>query len=181
VEWRPFQIDPGTNIKGETVDDYCNRRWGGAGWTHQLKSEGRKDGANFGNWKWWPHTSKAHQLIQYCKTKKIASTDRLNALLFRAEYEDGQNISEVDVLVSIGQEAASESGVSIDANELTNYLAKNEGKAKVDQEISGGRQNYGISSVPYFIISGDSSSRPYGLSGAQSSETFLEIFEELAK
>ena len=199
---------------GETVDDYCHRRWGGDGWTRNLKSEGQKDGARFGDWKWWPNTGKAHQLIQYCESNGISSTDRVNALLFRAEYERGENISLVDVLVGVGQEAGvttnddTNSGNSNSNNnldDLRRYLTEDEGKAQVERDIARGRQLYGISSVPYFIVSADheeaaddfsssisSSSdknrgtrtrqrRPYGFSGAQASDTFLELFEEIAE
>ena len=179
VEWKPFQIDPGTAQDGEKVRDYCHRRWGGGGWTHHLKSEGRKDGADFGDWKWWPNTSKAHQLIQFCESNGIASTDKVNALLFRAEYEKGENISLVDVLVKIGQEAGAKDGL---VDDLKTYLTNDWGKAQVEQDIAVGRRKYGISGVPFFIVSGvDKSQRPYGFSGAQASETFVELFEELAE
>ncbi len=185
VEWKPFQIDPNTAKDGETVRDYCHRRWGGGGWTHRLKSEGRKDGADFGDWKWWPNTSKAHQLIQFCESNGIASTDRVNALLFRAEYEKGENISLVDVLVRIGQEACNENGGSAEdglIDDLRTYLTNDFGKSKVEQDIAVGRRKYGISGVPYFIVSAaNKKQRPYGFSGAQASETFVELFEELAE
>jgi len=166
------------------------------------------DGARFSDWKWWPNTSKAHQLVQYCESNGISSTDRVNALLFQAEYERGENISLVDVLVRVGQEAKDEisSSSSSNDNEIENgngnggsnmddlkrYLTKDEGKAQVERDIAHGRQQYGISGVPYFIVSADeqvdssksSSSRrrqrrPTGFSGAQASETFLELFEEI--
>jgi predicted DsbA family dithiol-disulfide isomerase len=177
IEWKPFQIDPGTNLAGETVEEYCRRRWGGAGWTNHLKSEGRKDSANFGNWKWWPATYKAHQLVQYCDQNHVCSTDQVNALLFQAEYEQGENISLVDTLVKVGEKA----GVTI-LDDLTEYLRLDKGKSLLDQEIAEGRRRYAISGVPFFIISGsDSSRRPYVFSGAQVSETFVELFEELAE
>ena len=203
MEWKPFQIDPATAPMGETLEDYCHRRWGGAGWTTRLKSEGRKDGARFSDWKWWPNTAKAHQLIQYCESNGISSTDRVNALLFQAEYERGENISLVDVLVRVGQEAKDEISSSSsndndndngdnNVDDLRRYLTKDEGKAQVERDIARGRQEYGISGVPYFIVSADeqvdssksSSSRrrqrrPTGFSGAQASETFLELFEEI--
>lgn len=159
------------------------------------------DGARFSDWKWWPNTSKAHQLVQYCESNGISSTDRVNALLFQAEYERGENISLVDVLVRVGQEAKDEIGSSNDnengnggsnMDDLKRYLTKDEGKAQVERDIAHGRQQYGISGVPYFIVSADeqvdssksSSSRrrqrrPTGFSGAQASETFLELFEEI--
>lgn len=196
MEWKPFQIDPGTAQMGEPLEDYCSRRWGGAGWTNRLKSEGRKDGADFSDWKWWPNTSKAHQLIQFCESNGISSTDNVNALLFRAEYELGENISLVDVLVRIGQEANDNNGVgSTNDNimdDLRRYLTDDWGKARVEQDIAHGRRKYGISGVPHFIVSAEEESRgsngdknrprqrrPYSFSGAQSPDTFVELFGEI--
>lgn len=170
-------IDPGTNPNGETVEAYCQRRWGGAGWTNRLKTEGKKDGAEFGNWQWWPHTSRAHQLVQYCDENDICSTDKVNQFLFRAQYENGENISDVTTLVQIckklGLRAEKE-------DELTEYLAQEQGKTKMTQEIRNGSRQYGISGVPFFVVGKENSSRPYGFSGAQDSDTFVELFEELA-
>lgn len=185
VEWKPFQIDPSVDENGVSFADYCQKRWGDPDpkWMDRLKSAGRKDGANFGNIQWVPNTIKAHQLIHFCASKGFSSTDRLNALLFRAQYEEGENIALVDVLVSIGQKAASEAGATISAEELKNYLATNEGKSEVEKEIWVGRRKYGISGVPHFIVSagGDSKARPYSFSGAQSPETFVDVFEELSE
>mmetsp|Transcript_27742 Transcript_27742/g.77752 ORF Transcript_27742/g.77752 Transcript_27742/m.77752 type:complete len:169 (-) Transcript_27742:266-772(-) len=167
-------IDPGTNIQGETVQAYCERRWGSDGWTQRLKQEGRKDGARFGNWKYWPHTMKAHQLVLYCETNGL-STDKCNALLFDAEYEQGENLSDVDALVRIAETMEIE-----DMSELRRYLSDDEARNAVQAEIQAGRRKYGISSVPFFVVAEAQSSTPYGFSGAQGSETFLELFEELS-
>jgi len=204
---------------GEPLEDYCQRRFGGAvgGRIDMFRSEA--DGARFSDWKWWPNTSKAHQLIQYCESNGISSTDRVNALLFQAEYERGENISLVDVLVRVGQEAGvtdvttttndddknsgnNNSNNNSNLDDLRKYLTEDEGKVQVQRDIARGRKLYGISSVPYFIVSADheeaaddssSSSSdknrgtrtrqrpPYGFSGAQSSDTFLELFEEIAE
>jgi predicted DsbA family dithiol-disulfide isomerase len=175
VEWKPFMIDPGTNVKGERVDAYCHRRWGGAGWTNHLKSEGKQDGADFMNWQWWPHTLKAHQLVQYCASNSI-STDKVNQLLFLAEYEEGENISNVNTLVEIGKKLGVEA-----PEDLASYLSNDKGEIKVKEDIAIGRQRFQIKGVPFFIIETESSPRPHGFSGAQKSETFLDLFEELAE
>jgi predicted DsbA family dithiol-disulfide isomerase len=104
VEWKPYMIDPGTNAQGEDMEAYCRRRWGGAGWTHHLRQEGSKSGANFGNWKWWSHTGLAHQWVQYGKERHGASTDLMNSILFEALYESGRNLSSLDVLVDLARE-----------------------------------------------------------------------------
>ena len=106
---------------------------------------------------------------------------KINELLFEAEYENGMNLSLVDDLCIVAQKA----GVT-NVDELKRYLTNNEGVDIVKQQINEGRQKYRISGVPYFIVSSTSSSpdkkqRPYGLSGAQGSETFLELFEELSE
>ena len=65
IEWKPYIIDPNTKTNGEEFEAYNIRRWGSSGWTHGLKRSGRKVGANFNNWKTWPNTLRAHQLIAY--------------------------------------------------------------------------------------------------------------------
>jgi predicted DsbA family dithiol-disulfide isomerase len=174
VEWKPFMIDPGTNPNGESVEDYCRRRWGGSGWTRSLKTSGARDGAKFANWKYWPHTLKAHQLVQYCESKGI-STDKVNQLLFQREYEEGENISNVPTLVSIGKD------LGMDEQDLSTYLSENRGEAEVKEAINSGRRRYNISGVPFFVVGSDKTSRPYGFSGAQEPNTLLELFNELSE
>ena len=67
-------------------------------------------------------------------------------------------------------------------DELRNYLSQDKGKQQVKEDIQVGRQRYGISGVPFFVVKkeNDNSMRPYGFSGAQKSETFLDIFNELS-
>mmetsp|Transcript_10939 Transcript_10939/g.15413 ORF Transcript_10939/g.15413 Transcript_10939/m.15413 type:complete len:189 (-) Transcript_10939:361-927(-) len=183
-------IDPATNPNGETFKDYNNRRWGGSGWTKHLKQEGQKDnlGANFANWKWWPNTLNAHRLVWYAteNTQKSSSTmidtSTANQILFEAIYEQGENISLVDTLVKIG---TTKFGFEKAQDELESFLHSDDGTEQVQKEISYGRRTYGISSVPFFIIGPgpDSNSsgerRPYGISGAQKTKTFANIFHEL--
>jgi len=140
-------------------------------------------GANFANWKWWPHTLKAHQLVAYFEQKRNNqqqedTTDRTNQALFEVLYEEGENPSSVDVLVeSVGVKKL---GLSDwEAEELRLFLEQDKAAAQVKQEISEGRKKFKISGVPYFVI-GKEGQKPYGFSGAQPPETFLEIFEELA-
>lgn len=142
-----------------------------------MKAEGRKDGAQFRNWKIWPNTWKAHQLIHYCQEHGISSSDTINQILFRAEYEQGLNLSLVDTLVQL----ACTELESVDGEDLRNYLTRDQGKNAVQAEIRALRSKFGIRGVPYFIIKGrDPSQRPYGFSGAQSSHTLVELFQELA-
>jgi len=176
VTWKPYMIDPNTNINGEEFEAYNRRRWGGSGWTSQLKQEGRKDGAMFNNWMWWPNTMKSHQLVKLADEKFGVPTNKCNAALFHALYEEGKNISLLDVLVQIGKDE-----LGIPENDVRTYLQNEEGADDVRAEIDSGRRMYGISGVPYFVINREGSSeKPYGLSGAQKTKSFVEVFEQLA-
>uniref|UniRef100_A0A7S4N3L0 DSBA-like thioredoxin domain-containing protein n=1 Tax=Odontella aurita TaxID=265563 RepID=A0A7S4N3L0_9STRA len=167
-------IDPQTNRNGEEFEAYNTRRWGSSGWTHHLKSEGRKDGATFKKWVWWPNTSKAHELVLFAERNGI-DTSISNRALFEAIYEEGENISLVNVLVKVGER------LNLPSEELRRFLENEEGKRDVVKEIQTGRKKYRISGVPYFIIGREGSNElPYGLSGAQEARTFLQYFEELS-
>jgi len=183
VVWKPFMIDPGTDPKGEDMEAYCRRRWGSSGWTRSMISQGKKDGARFDNWKWWPHTLKAHQLVHYCAVKhNICSSGKVNQVLFQFEYERGENISNVATLVAIGRELGIQEETTIE--DLKQYLSNDMGKKEVKEEIAIGGQRYGISGVPFFIVGRNQNNngpRPQVLSGAQNSETFLQLFQELCE
>lgn len=183
IEWKPFQIDPNLEKEGLTIADYTERRWGtrNSKFMDGFRRAGSPDGAYFANTGWVSNTNRGHQLVHYCDKNNIASTDRLKALLFNSQYELGENIANVDVLVRLGKEAAAESGAPLDANDLRRFLAGDEGKFAVDQEIDYGRRKYGIRGVPHFIVSGGSGTRPYSFSGAQDPDTLVEIFEELSE
>lgn len=187
VTWKPFQIDPGTKIAGERFADYCQRRWGGSGWTHHLRQEGSRDGATFSNWQWWPNTLKGHQWIQFGTQRYGADSDKLNDILFTAMYEQGINISLIDSLVELAQKEFPD----WNSNELRQYLESTETARAVQHEIDEGRRQFQIRGVPYFVVGvvqegeeGQTSKKnkpPYGFSGAQKPETFDAIFEELVQ
>jgi len=142
-----------------------------------LKQEGRQDGADFQNWRWWPKTLNAHCLIKFAKEKYDIESSQSNSVLFNALYEEGKNISLIEVLVQIGKDE-----LGLPENELREYLVSEEGVVDVNEEIRTGRRKYKISGVPFFVIGKDEEEEePYGLSGAQKSTTFIRIFEELSK
>ena len=84
-------IDPGTQENGEDYLAYNRRRWGSDGWTHSLRAKGRKVGAPFADWKIWPNTLRAHQLLRFAPREKEA---QLKKACFEAIYEQGENVSD---------------------------------------------------------------------------------------
>ena len=71
-------------------------------------------------------------------------------------------------------------GSDVAIESLRMHLTENFGKDQVQRDIGLGRQRYNISGVPFFVVGTESTKRPYGFSGAQKSETFLDLFQELA-
>lgn len=176
VEWRPYQIDPGTNIGGEEFEAYNIRRWGSSAWKNRLRAMGKRHGALFENWKWWPHTLRCHQLVLLAERHGISTHDA-NAAIFKAMYEEGQNVSLVEPLVDI---AVTELKLPLSREVITAYLTANEGGDEVRDQIQRGRSAFDISGVPYFVIQRtDSSKKPYALSGAQDPATLRKVFENL--
>jgi len=126
----------------------------------------------------WPNTFKAHQLIQYCRDKSVVSTDKANQLLFQAEYEQGKNLSDVQTLLDVARDLGVDEN---DMEDLRTYLTMDHGKPQVISEIQQGRSAYGIRGVPFFVVRpDDSSQRPVVFSGAQSPETLVEVFQQVA-
>ena len=161
------------------MEAYCRRRWGSSSWTQHLRREGRKDGAAFAKWQWWPHTLRGHQWIQYGRERHGLSTDRLNQILFTALYEEGANLSSVDELVALGSQHFG--CTAEEEEELRLYLQENQGADQVRKEIENGRRKYRISGVPFYLASRKGSAKsPYAFSGAQPSSSLLKIFAELA-
>ena len=111
-----------------------------------MKSEGRKDGATFKDWKTWPNTFKAHQLIRLAENKGV-DTNASNKALFEAVYEEGLNISSIETLVEIGTEK-----LGLSAEEVRDCLEFDRLGDEIKSDINAGRRKYDISGVPFFII-----------------------------
>ena len=115
----------------------------------------------------------------YFRDKKGADTSRVNYALFEALYEKGNNLSSVDTLVRIAVEKL---GLPSDeADDLRLYLEQDQGANAVQSEIREAQRKYRVSAVPFFVIGKQDGERPYGFSGAQPPEAFLEIFNELSE
>jgi len=163
--------------------------------------DGSKDGATFANWKWWPNTLKAHLFVQYVMEYQkekggvvVVDTDALNDVLFRALYEQGENLSLTETLVNIARSdellCPQVFPEGYDYDKLRRYLDDDDdARRRVRADMESGRRKYKISGVPFFVIgivdnentgSDEFRNPPYGFSGAQSSTAFREILQELA-
>mmetsp|Transcript_429 Transcript_429/g.1075 ORF Transcript_429/g.1075 Transcript_429/m.1075 type:complete len:190 (+) Transcript_429:88-657(+) len=171
INWKPFFIDPGTKEDGEEYMAYNRRRWGGDGWTNSLP--GKREGDKFTNWKVWPNTINAARLIH--RAGEVGGwqlQDKAKGMMFRLCYEEGKNVSDLDVLV----EAASELGIP-DAAE---YLRSDKGRNDVVKQAREASR-MGIGGVPFFVCYNEADdSEPVTFSGAQPAKTIAKILKQLA-
>ena len=162
-------IDPGTQENGEDYLAYNRRRWGSDGWTHSLRAKGRKVGAPFADWKIWPNTLRAHQLLRFAPREKEA---QLKKACFEAIYENGENVSDPEVVCRL----ASEAGVDVGA--FRKVLDTPAAQQDVRRACAQASQR-GVRGVPYFVVSGREDARPIGFSGAVDAPQLVEIFGEV--
>lgn len=163
VQWHPYMIDIQTNIAGEKYLAYNQRRWGSDGWTASLRRSAAKDGLQFKDWRWWPNTLHAHRLLLLADT--IGKAEEAKEKLFRMTYEEGKNISDLEVLCS----AAEEMGLSM----AREFLMSDQGKKDVLEQDRAAKSERGISSVPFFVVD-----EHYSFSGAQDVSTIEGVLKK---
>lgn len=165
IKWNPFIIDPSTSQEGEDFAAYNLRRWGSdsSSWTESLRRSGAPDGASFSNWKTWPNTLLAHQLVALADEEGMAgeATD----LLFLRTYEEGGNVSLLPELEDIART------LGLDRARVQAGLVgkrSEELRTRVLERDAAAKQQLRISGVPHYIVAaGPSSLHKYSLRGAQ--------------
>lgn len=163
VNWHPYMIDVNTNNLGEEYLAYNQRRWGSDGWTSSLRRSAAKDGLQFKNWQWWPNTLHAHRLVLLADS--VGKGGEAKQKLFKMTYEEGLNISDLEVLCA----AADQLGISGGRD----YLMSDRGKEEVIKQDRAAKSERKIGSVPYFTINGTDS-----FSGAQDAATIERILQK---
>eukprot|EP00727_Mastigamoeba_balamuthi_P013972 m51a1_g9198 hypothetical protein (220) ;mRNA; f:103669-104328 len=171
VRMFPYIIDRATRPAGETYRDYNVRRWGGDGWTRDLRRSGRGDGLAFADWRWWPNTVNAHRLVLHAaRTLGEGADARVVAALFDECYERGANISGVEELDRIARACGVEGARGV---------LESDAYVRELDELDGEAKRRGIDGVPHFEIYGGALSRERAvrLGGAQPSSQFIRAFE----
>ena len=168
ISWRPFQLNPDMPPEGMTRDDYVRAKFGGGDRPRQIyqaiAESGREAGIEFqfSRIRRTPNTVLSHRLIYW--SAKQERQDEVVAELFRAYFEDGLDIGNLDVLVDCARRAG------LDQQLARKYLLSDEGRQEVVASDVYARR-LGINGVPCFIVN-----RKYAVSGAQPPPAFVEVF-----
>ena len=163
-------IDPGTQPDGEAYLAYNRRRWGGDGWTNSMKRMGRKEGAPYANWVTWPNTTHCSRLLLLADKHGLG--DEVIGRLYKACYEEGQNVSLRETVARVAAEADVPGGEA--------YVMSDAGMPELAQALShsttpGGKR---VSSAPTFALRVGSAAHSF--SGAQETEAWLSMLEQVA-
>ncbi|MDT0687816.1 DsbA family oxidoreductase [Autumnicola psychrophila] len=108
---------------------------------------------------------KAHLLIQLAKTKDLAN--QLEEALFEAHFKEAKNIDDEEVLIGIAKSvgiAETEAKEALNASVFVAAVKEDEMQA----------QKIGVRGVPFFVFNSK-----YAVSGAQASESFLEVLQKV--
>ena len=171
ITWMPFQLNPDMPEEGMDRQTYLERKFGGAVGAKSvydpIVDAGRSSGIDFDfeaivN---TPNTMHSHRLIHY--SKQHGRQDQVTNSLFRAYFERGDDIGEIEMLV----ECATEAG--LEASAARDYLDSDEDFQQITAQDMMARQ-MGVQGVPLFVFE-----RKYAVSGAQSPEVFGQVLDRV--
>ncbi len=146
---RAYQLNPDTPEAGVDRKGYYARKFPDETqrkqMVHTLQAAAAGAGFSFDPLapEWLPNTLKAHQLIRLAHFD--GAQERLAESLYRAYWENGADIGDLETLVSIAEEAG------LDAGNAREQLSSEKNAAEVRDEADAFRKA-GVNGVPTFIV-----------------------------
>lgn len=170
VTWYPYQLNPDMPAEGMSLDAYLAERIGSPDAAEQALAELRKIGDAegirfaFDRIERVPNTLPAHKLMYLAQTKG-ADPGALAETLMQRFFEHGRNISDTDVLVSVGQlhglAPADVRGV-LEDHAVTRTVLNQE------KQMRGS----GVAGVPAFLVN-----QQLFVSGAHDTDVLVSMFD----
>jgi predicted DsbA family dithiol-disulfide isomerase len=171
LDLKPFELDPNTPQEGKNHLEYLVKLMGSeerVKEAHAMMEEmGEAEGLHyhFEKIKTIANTLNAHRLIWLAK--QFSTETRVAKDLYRANFSEGKNVNDINILKSIGLQNG------IPKARLEEFFSGDEGRKEVIvMEEDAHRAN--INSVPAFVVN-----NKYLIRGAQSSDTFKEVFQKV--
>ena len=173
VRWRAFRLDPSVPPEGVERRAYLKAKFGD-GERPKAMSEaivaagtGEDIAFAFDRILRTPSTIDSHRLIRWAGGAGLQ--DEVVEALFRAYFEDGRDIGNIDVLVEIADETGMDTALVAD------LLEQGADREIVEREDEMAHR-MGISGVPTFIFA-----NKYAVSGAHDPETLIQVIDKAAK
>lgn len=171
IEWKSYQLNP--NSKPDPNKSIHESLAEKKGWTLEytkqmhdhIASLASELGLIYNFDKVIPaNTFDAHRLLQLAKRSGIGP--EAEELLFESYFTYGKNISDHSTLLGLGIE------LGLNKKIVSQMLASNQGEDDISRDLYEAQQ-LGIRGVPFFLTS-----EKYAISGAQPSETFLNMLRK---
>lgn len=151
LRWRAFQLDPGATAQPQDLRASIERKYGPGAFdsmTQRLVELGAASGIEYRfDRALRVGTFDAHRLLQWTQATAPQSTDALADRLFRAYFNEGANIADLDVLARLGAD------VGLDA-EAAGDLLNSDGFADVVRSDLADAVESAVTGVPAVAYNG---------------------------
>ncbi len=170
ITWLPYELNPDMPEEGMDRTAYLDAKFGPGKRKEielRLSEAALESGVTF-NWGKVTksvNTRRAHMLVAAASTVQQGS--EMKAALFRAYFQEGRDIGDLETLVAIAIEQGFEEQAArdeLDNEELRETIIGLEAHA----------QKVGVTGVPFFIIDGK-----LAVSGAQTGDVWAQVFQQV--
>jgi predicted DsbA family dithiol-disulfide isomerase len=162
IDWRSFELRPEPEPTLDPNAEYLHRVW-----NQSVYPMAQERGLSLMKLPpVQPRSRKAHQAAEHAREAGLL--DAMNHALFKAFFEDGRDLADLEVLIEIGR------SVGLGGNGLRDALENSRYEERVLQDEHLARQ-IGISGVPALIIT--AGAQAYLVSGAQPYETVKDVID----
>jgi predicted DsbA family dithiol-disulfide isomerase len=159
IDWRSFELRPEPEPTLDPNAEYLHRVW-----NQSVYPMAQERGMVMKLPPVQPRSRKAHEAAEFAR--QSGRLDAMNNALFKAFFEDGRDLADIEVLLDIGQ------SVGLDAGELREALTSGRYEQRVIEDQQLARQ-IGISGVPALIVT--AGAQAYLVSGAQPYEAVKDV------
>ena len=170
ITWLPYELNPDMPAEGMDRTAYLDAKFG-AGKRKEIEirlSEAALESGVTFNWAGVTksvNTRMAHMLVAAAST--VQRGGDMKAALFKAYWQDGRDIGDIETLVEIAVEQG------FDEQAARDELANGELRETVIGLEDHARQ-VGVTGVPFFIIDGK-----LAVSGAQTGDVWAQVFKQV--
>jgi len=170
--WRPFMLNPEMPSTGMDRNAYLLNKFGTEARVRRLlggmeiTGQSEEISFRFDRILSTPSTISAHRLVHYADEFGLA--EPVVEHLYRAYFQDGRDIGDLDELSAIGR------SVSLESHALDAYLDSSTDVSWVRDQNSQAHR-LGVNGVPCFLIDGD-----LALQGAQNPEILARLLDAAA-
>lgn len=170
IHWLPFELNPEMPASGMDRKEYRSKKFGSWVKSQALDQgvidHGKGVGLDFHYEKIarTPNTLNGHRLLWLAD--KFGLSDTVSLRLFKAYFEEGKDIGDIEALKSLATEAG------LKRESVDRLFSSDDGRSEVIEMTTAARSQ-GVRGVPFIILNDE-----HAFSGAQSDEVIEGLFKK---